>query len=410
MLRGQGILCLSSIDWGFLWQGHQQIMATLARAGNRVVFVESTGVRRATFRDLRRMRLRLRNRRGWAGTREELPGLVVHSPVVLPFPYSRLALAANGPMLVREVRQCLDGIGIERPIVWSFLPTPLSYRLAAAVKARLTIYHCVDDFRSSSTAAAQIRASESRWFNDADLVFVTSQRLRHRAEAHSSRVHLFPSGVDYERFERARKGDSGEPDDLAACQRPRVVYLGGLHRWLDQELLIDVASRLPECSFVLIGPLQTDVTALAATENIHVLGARGHEVVPRYLKACDAAIVPYRLVDYTHHVYPAKLNEYLAMGLPVVATALDEVRRFNDQHSEVIAIGDGGDAFASRIRSALRSARDPGARARRIEVARINSWDTRIDGMSSLIESALAARAGDHRAPARWRRASRALQ
>ncbi len=409
MLRDQGILCLSSIDWGFLWQGHQQIMATLARAGNRVVFVEGTGVRRPTLRDLPRLRLRLRNRRWRAGTREELPGLVVHSPVVLPFPYSRLALAANGRVLVREVRQCLDDFGIERPIVWSFLPTPLSHRLASAVDARLTIYHCVDDFPSSSTAAASIRASEATWFDEADLVFVTSQRLRRRAETRSARVHLFPSGVDYERFERARMTEGREPEDLAGCARPRVVYLGGLHRWLDQQLLIDAAKRLPECNFVLIGPLQTDVTALAATENIHVLGARGHEVVPRYLKACDAAIVPYRLADYTHHVYPAKLNEYLAMGLPVVATALDEVRRFNDQHNEIVAVGDGSDAFAARIRSALCGASDPSARARRLEVARVNSWDTRIDRMSSLIESALTERAGDNRAGVGRRPASRAL-
>ena len=47
MLRNRTVVCLSSIDWDFLWQGHQQIMATLARAGNRVVFVENTGVRRA---------------------------------------------------------------------------------------------------------------------------------------------------------------------------------------------------------------------------------------------------------------------------------------------------------------------------------------------------------------------------
>ena len=45
MLNGQDILCLSSIDWDFIWQGHQQIMSTLARKGNRVLFIENTGVR-----------------------------------------------------------------------------------------------------------------------------------------------------------------------------------------------------------------------------------------------------------------------------------------------------------------------------------------------------------------------------
>ena len=44
--------------------------------------------------------------------------------------------------------------------------------------------------------------------------------------------------------------------------------------------------------------------------------------MPRYVKAFDVGLVPYRLSDYTANVYPTKLNEYLAMGTPVVATDL----------------------------------------------------------------------------------------
>ena len=61
MLEGQSILCISSIDWDFIWQGHQQIMATLAEDGNKVLFVENTGVRRPRFRDVPRLRQRVRN-------------------------------------------------------------------------------------------------------------------------------------------------------------------------------------------------------------------------------------------------------------------------------------------------------------------------------------------------------------
>ena len=39
------ILCISSIDWDFIWQGHQEIMSTLAAQGHRVLFLENTGVR-----------------------------------------------------------------------------------------------------------------------------------------------------------------------------------------------------------------------------------------------------------------------------------------------------------------------------------------------------------------------------
>src|SRR5438128_5918826 len=91
MTRLPDILCIWSIDWDFIWQGHQEIMATLAEAGNRVLFVENTGVRRPRFSDLPRLRHRLRNWwRGVMGFRQERERLFVYSPLVLPFPYSRL--------------------------------------------------------------------------------------------------------------------------------------------------------------------------------------------------------------------------------------------------------------------------------------------------------------------------------
>ena len=46
MLKGQTVLCISSIDWDFIWQGHQQIMSMLAAHGNNVLFIENIGARR----------------------------------------------------------------------------------------------------------------------------------------------------------------------------------------------------------------------------------------------------------------------------------------------------------------------------------------------------------------------------
>src|SRR5438093_4460499 len=94
------ILCISSIDWDFIWQGHQEIMSTLAAEGHRVLFLENTGVRAPKVRDLPRVRQRIRNWwRGTKGFREERPNLFVYSPLVFPFPYSRVARWANRLLL-----------------------------------------------------------------------------------------------------------------------------------------------------------------------------------------------------------------------------------------------------------------------------------------------------------------------
>ena len=101
MLRNESLICISSIDWDFIWQGHQEIMSTYARNGNRVLFIENTGVRVPSIRDLPRLKKRLKNwAKGVRGIRKEQENLYVFSPVVLPFPYSRIARWINNHILL----------------------------------------------------------------------------------------------------------------------------------------------------------------------------------------------------------------------------------------------------------------------------------------------------------------------
>ena len=175
MAMGRHIVCISSIDWDFIWQGHQEVMSRLAAAGDRVLFMENTGVRSPRFADVPRLRQRLRNwSRGVKGFREERPNLFVYSPLALPFPYSRIARWINRTVLLRALRRWMRATGFGRPIVWTFLPTPTARDLIHALDPELTIYYCIDDFASSSTSAHRIAASETRLFAEADLVFVTS--------------------------------------------------------------------------------------------------------------------------------------------------------------------------------------------------------------------------------------------
>ncbi len=393
MLRDRNIVCLSSIDWDFLWQGHQQIMSALAEQGNRVLFVESTGVRRPTPRDIPRLWRRLRGSgRGHHDRRRRPDNVRVYSPVVLPFPYSRVAQAVNRPILRRAIRRDTRGWGPTRPIVWNFLPTPLSRSLVRALNPALSIFHSVDRFAVSSVAAARASDSETACLAEADLVFVSSQPLLERARRLNAHAHLCPSGVDFPRFAEARQGSAPLPDDLGALPRPIIGYLGGLHRWLDQRLLAAVAARRPEWSFALVGPIQTDVSTLMRLPNVHALGTRGPDEVPMYLRGFDVATIPYRLTEYTHHVYPAKLNEYLAMGLGVVATPLSEIERFNRDYGDVVAVAAGPEAFETAVETAL-SNRGLSDVERRVDAARANSWEVRLELMSSLIEDALAPRA-----------------
>jgi glycosyltransferase involved in cell wall biosynthesis len=388
------VICFSSIDWGMLWQGHHEIAGALAARGHRVLFVENTGVRRPGVRDLPRLRQRLRNwRRNARGGRRERENLFVYSPLLLPFPYSSTARGVNRSLLLRALRSWRGAAGGGRPIVWTFLPTPLIRDLIGALHPLLTVYYCVNDFAASSPAARRIVASEARVFTEADVVFASAESLRDRAVRFRDDVHVFPFGVDFKIFEDARQASAPLPEDLRRLPRPLVGYVGGIHRWVDQDLLVAAAEQLPEVSFVLVGPIQTDVTRLTRRRNVHLLGARPHPEVPGYIKGFDVGLIPYRLASYTADVRPAKLNEYLAMGIPVVATDLRSLRGFNEEDGPVVTLARERDAFAAAIRRAL-CERSPAETERRIEVARRHRWDDRIASMLAIVEATLDRRGG----------------
>ena len=393
MATGRDVICISSIDWDFIWQGHQEIMSRLAASGHRVLFVENTGVRPLRWSDLPRLKQRLRNwRRGTKGFREERPNLFVQSPLVLPFPYFNLARRINRWMLKRSITRWMSVVGAARPVVWTFLPTPLARDLIDSLDPALTIYYCIDDLASSSPEARRIAPSEQALFKSADLVFTTSEKLRARAAQFSDRVHLFPFAVNMGTFEKVRDADTPAPADIATLPRPIAGYVGGLHQWVDQELLAGVAERMPDVTFALVGPLQVDVSRLQRVKNIHLFGQRPHPELPGYVKNFDVGLVPYRISEYTSNVYPTKLNEYLIMGIPVVATDLFEIRRFNGEHGDLIRVASSVDDYVTAIRASFEKAPAPIV-ARRIAVAQSNSWDRRLEAMSALIDKASAARA-----------------
>lgn len=388
MLYKKDIICLSSIDWDFIWQGHQEIMAALVEQGNRVLFIDNMGVRPPSFRDLPRLKQRFLNWwRGTKGFREERTNLFVYSPLIIPFPYSSIARLINRRILLRNLRRWMSVVGFRRPIVWTFLPTPLALDIIDQLGSQMTIYYCIDDLSSSSSRARRILHSERRLLQSADLVFVTSVKLQQHAMRFRDKVYLFPFGVDFLRFERVRESKSGLPDDLRSVRRPVVGYVGGIHKWVNQELLVNVARQLPDVSFVFVGPSQSDTALLQSCPNVSLVGPRSRLEVPFYVKGFDVALVPYRIGQYTDCVYPTKLNEYLAMGVPVVATDIPEIRRFNSEHGELLAIAQDADGFAEAIREVLQRT-SPLDQEPRIEAARKNSWETRIAQMSDLIEQA----------------------
>ena len=386
----QDILCFSSIDWDFVWQGHQEIMTTLARQGHRVLFVENTGVRGPRLGDLSRIQRRFGKwRSSVRGFWQVEPNLYVFSPLVLPFPYAGWARPINRWLMLSALRRWMQVMDFYQPVCWTFLPTPLTLEVIRDIPSKLLIYYCIDNFAASTPAAKRIIESEKLLLQKSDVVFVTSQQLFGYASRWSKRVHLFPFGVNLEGFEQAREGAAPPPRELKDLHGTVVGYVGGIHQWVDQELLVRVARRHRDYRFVMVGPVQTRVDQIEKEPNILLIGQKPHQEIPHYIKRFDAGIIPYRIAEYTNHVYPTKMNEYLAMGKPVISTALPEVEAFNRRYGPVVEIAGTTEEFSRALERALIDA-DPVRRNRRIRVAGENAWGNRIRSMQRIIREGVA--------------------
>lgn len=389
MLRDASIVCLSSIDWAFSRQIPQEVALSLAAGGSRVLFVENTGVRRATLRDAGRLRDRFRHWRQSRGRAQPAPGGVdVLSPLLLPFPYSPAAVSANERLLVRAVREWL-GAGGDPLIVITFLPTPLARAVIAALRPALVVYYCLDRMAESSPGARRAAHTERLLFAEADLVLVTSSLLYEAAAGSSSRVELLESGVHVRQFETALRSRAEPLEPLAGLPRPVIGYVGSIRSATDLSLLARAAELAPDLQFVLAGPLFVDVAPLAALPNVLLLDPIPHGDIARYMVRFDVGILPYSIDEFTAGIMPVKLKEYLAAGLPVVATPLPEVVSFAERHPGLVRFAADPAGFVAALREAL-SDGAPEAVARRTVVARQFDWGGQMARMKELIEQALA--------------------
>ncbi len=364
-------------------------MASFARQGNRVLFVENTGVRTPRLRDFSRIKKRLFN---WLtsarGFRKVQDRLWVYSPVILPFPYSRMFRGVNRWLLLRAIKRWMWAMEFHDPILWTFLPTGIALDVITHLDHKLAVYYCIADFETLVNRPHKVRHTEQEILKRCDLVFAQGKTLQEKCQRWNAHVHIFPFGVNLEAFEHNPLAPLEAPEDLRDISRPIVGYVGGLHRHVDFELLQMIAQRHPDWSLVLVGPVQTDVLEIRRARNAFLLGEKPFSRLPQYINMFDVCIIPYVNSEYTKTVYPTKLNEYHALGKPVVSTLLPEVVEFNAQHGPLIHLAETHDQFMEQLERAL--AQDNTVfKDQRIAAAQENAWSHRIAQMSQLIEEHL---------------------
>jgi glycosyltransferase involved in cell wall biosynthesis len=231
--------------------------------------------------------------------------------------------------------------------------------------ARQSACRLTDDWAHLGSIPASLLSLHDDVIDGVDAVFVTSRRLAQKLRTRRPDTVYLPNGVADIFFE----GAQAEPPVLARFPRPRVVFVGALDAWVDFDTIAEVAARIPRASVLIFGPGEPKRRAYPA--NAHFMGTYPYRDLPTLLRQCDVGIVPFLRNELTHAVSPLKLFEYLAAGLPTVATRLDEIEASD---SPSVLCDDSG-SFASAVESVLDG--DPAGRAARVAFARENAWPQR---------------------------------
>jgi UDP-galactopyranose mutase len=292
-----------------------------------------------------------------------------------------------------QLKGLLDAMlaGLEGDLIrWYY--TPMMLNFSRHLEAVCTIYDCMDELANFKFAPPELTILEKELMGLADVVFTGGYSLWEAKRDRHPNIHPFPSSVDRAHFAKARVLRD-EPSDQARLPWPRLGFYGVVDERMDLDLIAALADARPEWSVVIVGPVvKIDPADLPRRANVHYLGGKGYDDLPRYLAGWDVALMPFAINESTRFISPTKTPEYLAGGRPVVSTPIvDVVRHYGDL--EAVKVAGTQDEFITACDQALALSRIKGEWLKEVDTAlSALSWDETFTRMNLEISRAVARR------------------
>ncbi len=235
----------------------------------------------------------------------------------------------NNKRFAAAIKKAIQKLGFKNFILFDDNEMFRTFYLKELLSPAISIYYsrdymlAVDYWKYHGTILEPLLIAKS------DLCVANSTYLANYCGQYNPRSYYVGQGCELSMF--TDLADKTYPADIAAIPRPVVGYVGVLQSIrLDIKLLEFIARCKPDWSLVLVGPEDEDFrnSKLHQMKNVHFLGPKPPAALPGYINAFDVCLNPQIVNEVTIGNYPRKIDEYLAMGKPVVATATEAMSIF----------------------------------------------------------------------------------
>ncbi|MCE5187078.1 MAG: glycosyltransferase [Planctomycetaceae bacterium] len=388
MLKDRSIICFAPSDWwGMNPSCTTHLIKRFARH-NRVLYVNPfssdllgvTGGKRkgVTGRVIRK----LKSLAKWLRKADE--NLYIFSPVFIPVQGSTSVDRINNMLLIFQLRVACGIVGIRDPLIW--MENLRAADLLKHYRNCYTLFHVSDLFTHDGYVADKsvLRQREQAAIEASRAIICVSETLYGLYHEHRKDVHYIPHGVEFDRFYQAAQ-ENVMPPELKGVPKPIAGYFGTLTGSNDIALWEMCAERLKDVSFVFAGRITGgDYSGLQSKANVRMLGPLPYERIPAVCAGFDVCMLAWKISPWIKSCNPLKLFEYMACGKPVVSVAIEEARKYAD----VISVASSAEEFCRLIRWEL-DHDTPQRRQKRIDLARANDWEQKVEQFSAIINEGI---------------------
>ena len=223
------------------------------------------------------------------------------------------------------------------------------------------IYEYIDDLSPEIVGVKQLPKNQADKYNymlkDTENIFVivTASEIEKDVlqKRGNEKLAFSCNGVNIEHFKNIDKNFIFDEEfkNILKMNKPIIGYYGALASWFDYNLIKYLAKKRPEYNIVLFGVKydnSLEKSNINEYSNIFFLGSKNYNILQNYASKFNVCTIPFLINDITKATSPLKLFEYMALGKPIVTTAMTECKKYKS-----VFISDNYDEFVSLIDVAI---------------------------------------------------------